>query len=212
MMKKFTKITPLDKDKVGFNFSDELTASSADAPINISSVYKLAAERLIAVKGQVVQISGIKVINTTSKGKLQKQEIVIRDTTACMKVVLWEQYVNSVELNKTYQFIQLRVKGTHFERYLNTPKSEPFQATESPPFEHPLVEVDNDLQLANATSSTISAKILGFQKASKNLACASCHKKSILETRQASHSMPVMQPNPVLIRLPSTMVTTCTCA
>lgn len=186
-MHKFTKITPLDKDKVDFSFSRELSESSPDVITNLSSIHKLAAEQLISVKGEVVQISATKVITMTDHNnnikKIKKQTILIRDTTDSIKVILWGEYVDTVELNKTYDFKYLRVKVTRLDRYLNTPKTDPFKATESAPFDNPLVNVDNDLQLQEATSSTITANIIGIQKTFRTLACASCKKRVSLKPR-----------------------------
>lgn len=82
----------------------------------------------MAVKGEVAHVSGVKHINTNSHRKLRKQEILIRDPTACMKVILWEDYVETVECDKMYEFKNLQVKVSTSVRYLNTPKLEPFTA------------------------------------------------------------------------------------
>ena len=172
---KYTQVTPLTNDQVDFQFSDELTNASTDAIINLSSVSRLAPDQLIAVKGQVVKVSGVKNINTNSQGKLRKQEILIRDTTACMKVILWEEYVDTVECDKTYEFKHLRVKGSTSDRYLNTPKSEPVTASECDAFWNELVPIDQGL--IDATSLKIPVKILGIRSAYKKLACVSCRRK-----------------------------------
>ena len=73
-----------------------------------------------------MQLSGVKVVNTNCQGNLKKQEAVLRDTTSSVKVILWEDYVETLEDGKTYLLENLRLKVTKSERYLNTPKSKNF--------------------------------------------------------------------------------------
>ena len=98
---KFTKLTPL---KVDFAYQDHLTVSSSDTIINLSSISRLAPEQLVAVKCQVVSISGVKLVPSRFQYNLKKQGLLIRDTTACMQVVLLDTHVDCVELNKTHLF------------------------------------------------------------------------------------------------------------
>ncbi|CAB4025533.1 Hypothetical predicted protein [Paramuricea clavata] len=172
---KWTKMTPLEKDQITFPYSDELAASTSGEPIKLSAIHNLAGEQLICVRGEASSISGIKMVTTQYSGSTQKQEVIIRDPTACVKVVLWGRYVNSLEINKTYLFKNLRVKVTKYERYLNTPRKDDFTATQCQEFDTPLVPLEEDVN----TISTFSGSILGVQKASKSLACVGCHKRSV---------------------------------
>ncbi len=47
---KWTSITPLEKGKIPFAYSDKLSASASGQPVVLSAVHNLAAEQLIAVK------------------------------------------------------------------------------------------------------------------------------------------------------------------
>ena len=67
---------------------------------NISSLQKVAAEQVVSIKAEVVQISGSKTIDTQRYGSLKKQEIIIRDNTSSTKVVLWEEYVDCLEIER----------------------------------------------------------------------------------------------------------------
>ena len=57
-------------------------------------------------------------------GKLKKQDVVISDPTAYVKVVLWGDHVNALQLDQTYILNNVRVKSTKFEHYLNTTRQE----------------------------------------------------------------------------------------
>lgn len=106
-----------------------------------------------------------------------------------MKLVLWGKYVNTLELNKTYLFKNVRVKAAQSQRYLNTPRSDAFVATECEKFTGPLVEVEE----VN-TTSTISGQILGVQRSSKSLRCVSCNKTfDVLENKAICKSCSLTQ-------------------
>lgn len=96
---KFTKITPLDKKEIDFPFSEELKNIESGKPLNISSIQKLAAEQLICIKGKVVSLSSAKIL-PTRYGPLRKQDVFLADPTAYIKIVLWRDYVDTLELNK----------------------------------------------------------------------------------------------------------------
>ena len=55
---RFTKVTPLVRDEIAFEYSDELTQKTKI--IGISSLGKIAKEQLVTVKAEVGQISGVK--------------------------------------------------------------------------------------------------------------------------------------------------------
>ena len=109
--------------------------------------------------------------------QLRKQELVIRDGKSSIQLVLWDSYVDSLEINKTYLFNNLRLKESKFGRYLNTAKSEKVTFEETTPFTQPLVDIEEDVQ--QMTTSTVFAKIIGVQSATRNLLCVSCYKKVI---------------------------------
>ncbi|CAB3978458.1 Hypothetical predicted protein [Paramuricea clavata] len=101
--------------------------SAAANPVKISSVPNLASEQLIFVKAKVLKISGVKILSTRF-GKLKKQDVIVADTTAHIKLVLWCDHVNSLQQDKTYQLKNVRIKSTKYKCYLNTPRNEDFKA------------------------------------------------------------------------------------
>ena len=169
VLNRFTKITPLARDEVAFKYSDELTPKSQVT--DISSLTKIAKEQIVSVKAELAQVSGIEVVVTQDNSQLRKQELVIRDGKSSIQLVLWDSYVDSLEINKTYLFNNLRLKESKFGRYLNTAKSEKFTFEETTPFTQPLVDIEDDVQ--QMTTSTVFAKIIGVQSATRNLLCVS---------------------------------------
>jgi hypothetical protein len=56
------------------------------------------------VKGHVSSIAGVKLVQTKFGGKVKKQDVIIRDTTACVKFVLWGQHTDSLVVDETMDF------------------------------------------------------------------------------------------------------------
>ena len=175
-LKKFSKITTLDK--IHFEISNCLS-QTVDAIMPLSSLPKLAKEQFIAVKAQVFQISGVKRINSDIKGTLHKQEVVIRDPTSSAKLTLWENYVGCLNINQTFDFKNVRVKGYGMDRYLNTPMKETFLYTPCAAFEQALATVDSYL-MESAISRMIEGWIIGVQKSTRSLACNACQKNVVV--------------------------------
>ena len=145
-----TTITPTD----GLVFSDKFQPQSVDG--SIAGLSNVAAEQLVSLKAFVAEISPVKRITTRNGSSLRKQEVYITDTGSSIKlVVLWEDYVDSLERNKTYKFQDLRLKVSKVERYLNTPKSEKCHFEQTIPFLGNLVTVDH--HVANLSKPVISA-------------------------------------------------------
>ena len=93
---------------------------------------------------------------------LKKQEGLIRDPKSSIKVILWESYVDTLTLNSTYIFTNLKMKlsKNKNERHLNTAKDVSFYAKKTAPFTQPLIDVNREL--ASMVTSTINGKIIGF--------------------------------------------------
>ena len=101
---KGTKVTPVN-ESIGFEHID-LSPSSITSQASLNQV---SAEQLVTVKAKVVKVSGSKKISSqrSSSGHLKKQEIVIVDPTASMKVILWEQFIDCLEVEQTYMLKNL---------------------------------------------------------------------------------------------------------
>ena len=129
---------------------------------SISTLNNVASENLITIKAQVVNIAATKVVNMQYQRTLKKQEVLITDPTSSIKVILWESYVDTLTLNSTYIFRNLKVKlsKNKNERHLNTAKDVSFYTKKTAPFTQPLIDVNREL--ASMVTSTINGKIIGF--------------------------------------------------
>ncbi len=99
-MSKYTKITTLSKEDVNVNYS--IIGSENIPTTTISALKKIGKDQLVNLKAEVTGISGTK--NTQFQGKLTKQEVTIRHTTSYIRLVLWEQYVDTLKAGTTYMF------------------------------------------------------------------------------------------------------------
>lgn len=142
-----------------FPYLEELSSAAVGNPVKISSVPKLASEQLINVKAKVLKISGERLI-LTRFGKPKKQDVVIADPTAHIKLLFWGDHTNSLEQNKTYQLKNVRIKCTKYECYLNTPKNENFKPQEVEPYSVPVAVYENEVD----TSVKVEAVTIGVQQ------------------------------------------------
>lgn len=83
---------------------------------------------------------------------------MLRDPSGTIKLVLWQQYVNTLIVNTTYVLQNMRLKVYNDERYLNTPKNEEFKPTQVEAFEQPLPEPEHVID-----TPSISGKIVGIK-------------------------------------------------
>jgi hypothetical protein len=81
--------------------------------------------------------------------------------------------VDTLRENTTYVLKNFKLKIYRGEKYLNTPKNDEFEATETTPFDQELVDIDVNLQL---TSATITGKVIGVHEIAKTVSCPSCKK------------------------------------
>ena len=64
---------------------------------NISAIQQLALEQLLSIKAHVLDVSPLKHINSQKKGNFIKQEVLVGDPTTTIKVVLWQDNINTLK-------------------------------------------------------------------------------------------------------------------
>ena len=126
---------------------------------------------MISIKAKVVSLSGAKV-QSTRYGQLKKQDVVLADPTAHIKLVLWGDYVDTLQLNKTYALNNVRVKFTKYEHYLNSPKNEEMKATEVTPYTVPLVEYEDEVGTSSTLLKTGTLWVISMEKETSSRICS----------------------------------------
>jgi ssDNA-binding replication factor A large subunit len=169
---KKTSITPLPS--TDFAYSDDVS-SLGSVSSNIVGLGNIAAEQLVSFKAYVAEISSVRSVRTQSGHGLRKQDVVLSDPTGSIKLTLWEDYVDTLEKNQTYNLENVRLKVSKQERYVNTAKGEKFVYKEATPFEGKLIGIDGDL--GKLTESNVCGEIIGVLNTTKNPSCISCSRK-----------------------------------
>ena len=95
---KQTNIVPLAP--INCTYSEEISDSAMLT--NIASMQQVAAEQLVCLKVEVAHVQAVKTINTHHGSALKKQELIVRDPTGFIKLILWEDYVDCLQQHKTY--------------------------------------------------------------------------------------------------------------
>ena len=91
-----SSLSPLEE--IPFAMSKIMTANDVT---NIVFLMNVTAEQIITLKAEVTHVASVKNIITQHHGQLQKQEVMLRDPTGTIKLVLWEQYVDALVVNTT---------------------------------------------------------------------------------------------------------------
>ncbi len=176
VIQKFTKLTPLPESDIGFARNTML--SEVGVLPNISAIQQLALEQLLSIKAHVLDVSPLKHINSQKKGNFIKQEVLVGDPTTTIKVVLWQDNINTLNKGSTYILENLRLKINNNERFLNTAKGVEFKYKETDAFLAPVAEPDEPLYIDSKISS---CKVIGVLESSKRLSCSSCFKKVFIQ-------------------------------
>ena len=91
--------------------------------MDISTIKTTSANQFVLVKATVKHLSGAKMVKLET-GPIQSRSCTLQDPSGTIKAVLWNEWVNSVENDKTYIFTNLRVKKDNYtnEIFVNTAK------------------------------------------------------------------------------------------
>ena len=136
----------------------------------IKSLEHVSANQTVTIRGKVIKMYDTKKI----PGKdLTKQECMIADANAMIKVVLWESFINSCEVDKSYDFINFTYKMDRYGTYLGSTQEGP-SVNLVEDMEGPLVEpLVDDRDLSNKEAVV---RVIGICSVEKYFSCACCKK------------------------------------
>lgn len=145
--------------------------------VKLSTVKSILFGQLINVKATVRQLSGSKIISTSAGARLKKQEAVLVDPFGSIKIILWEDFVDTIETGNTYLFKNIRLKKDNYNNiiYVNTAMTGT-QINEATAFDQPLAEESDDAQLTILSTTEITARIIGVATINFHRTCSSCNK------------------------------------
>ena len=81
----------------------------------IGNLQHLKSQQLITIKAYVNCLTDVKqVTQKTTQQQVNVRECQVTDATGSTKLVLWGAFTSQVQNDKTYEFKNLRIKGTPF--------------------------------------------------------------------------------------------------
>ena len=151
----------------------------SDKITSLDSIKNAIAEQFVTVKAKVHSLGTVKKITTKLNKTLDKQEGILIDPSGQMKILLWEDQVNSIETGETYIFKNLRVKDNqHKERYLNPPKGgNNYSIAVAESYQEQLLEA----KVIPDTLVVAQGSICGVSNISKSKSCLICGNRVILK-------------------------------
>ena len=173
VMNEKTKLSTAPR-QLNFQF-DETTTNKQHT---ISGLQKISPGQLVSLKAHISQMGPVRKAAFANEDGPNKQEGIIVDPTASIRIILWGSSVNTMEQNKTYIIKNSRLrKDRNGELYVNSPKQEEMSAEECLPFPTALAKVGLTQQ-DNITE--INAVVLGVNAVHMTLMCGSCGQKAKL--------------------------------
>ncbi len=151
----------------------------SDRITSLDSIKNAISEQFVTVQAKVHTLGDVKKITTKLNKTLDKQEGILLDPSGQMKILLWEDQVNSIETGQTYVFKNLRVKDNQYkERYLNPPKSSNnYSVTVAESYQEQLPEAE----VVPDTLVVTQGNICGVSNISKSKSCLVCGNRVILK-------------------------------
>ena len=140
---------------------------------SIESLQTITPQQLGNIKATVKNISDTKYVKMES-GTLNTSSATLVDPTGSITAVFLEEWVNCVELRKTYTFTNFRVKRNYYtyEIYINTGKEGVEQSTD---FEEKLA--DAQPTVLDMTTKEAKINVIGIKTISSYFSCTACGKK-----------------------------------
>ena len=186
--------TKLHKTEVSFKIQQ------CTYDLNIGFLSTVNNKQLITIKAKVVNLSGVKKMQTQRYDPKNKTDAILVDPSGSVRIILWEQFATEVEEQKTYTFSNVRVrKDPHLhEVSLNTPLKgclielcDDFQETLAKPQQLP----------ESYTSSTVTGQIIGVNNFNVYYSCVGCSKKATPDQSPCTYQMPQLQHEAKTVKL-----------
>ncbi|CAB4018425.1 Hypothetical predicted protein [Paramuricea clavata] len=149
----------------------------SDRITSLDSIKNVIGEQFVTVKAKVHSLDSVKKITTKLNQTLNKQERILLDPSGQMKILLWQDQVNSIKEGETYIFKNLRVKDNQYkERYVNPPKDcNNYSVTVAESYQEKLPEAE----VIPETLIVAQGNICGVSNIAKSKSCLLCGNRVI---------------------------------
>jgi hypothetical protein len=149
----------------------------SDRITSLDTIKNAIGEQFVTVKAKVHSLDSVKKITTKLNQTLDKQEGILLDPSGQMKILLWQDQVNSIKEGETYIFKNLRVKDNQYkERYVNPPKDcNNYSVTVAESYQEQLPEAE----VIPETLVVAQGNICGVSNIAKSKSCLLCGNRVI---------------------------------
>jgi len=152
----------------------------SDSVLTLHDLYGLAPGQM--VKCHVSSILEETIYKTRSNENIPRQEVILCDSETSVKLVLYNDDVNTLSLGKSYIIKNVRLHSYKDTMYLNT--------TTERAFEYEEIDTMSDVRNTNvATEVKILCKIVGVTGIYLNHNCINCSKKITSELNKDDSSL-----------------------
>ncbi len=142
--------------------------------MNISKLSGLMPNQLLSLKSKLINLQKPRIVNQHSANQLTKREGFLIDPHGTIKIVLWEDEVNSIEEGKTYLFKNIRLKKNRIsgDIYVNPRKGcATFLSTDE--FADDSLRPPKDVP-ERLLTTYITGEIIRVNKCSLSICCFKC--------------------------------------
>lgn len=171
VLRNNTKIEP---SSVEFEIPDMKTVGSSLIPL--CDLHTKAEYDKVTIKAKVIKVNEPQRIST---GKL-KQDIIISDDTGKCMVTLWEAYVNTLQLHKSYQLSRVSVRIFMGKHHISIPKTGSTIEDISD-----IENLDSDTDISEDEEQLKYATVIGVQQLETVYICMNCKKTLQLTSENA---------------------------
>ena len=150
----------------------EVDSSTAVHVESLPEINNTPVNQHITIVGKVVGIeSAVKLSSKNHLDGLTKQECRIADTCGSCCLVLWEDKIDSLTVNKTYKFENVTVRSYNNNKYVSSQAS---SVKEVEDIGEVIVPSDSDYEQTSVSQKVIEGEVTGVSSVDSYSSCFSC--------------------------------------
>ena len=164
----------LMKSPKKFHLDESLMSMPApDAVKDVTSLQELndiPINKHVNVIGKVICVESAEGVHSNSlhTGTLMKQDIVLADSTATCRCVVWEKNIGTFDVNSCYKLTDVMVKSFNGTKYLSLLEKSPVAKVE---------DIGEVVQNADSSKIKIKGEIVGVMSCDTYSSCINCRGK-----------------------------------
>ena len=164
-----TTITVKDQHSVPFEHNPKL---AKDAIVTLKELQGLTSGQIVNIKASVMDIGEV-ITHQGKDGPINKQEVILRDSTNCRKLTLYGEDVDHLVAGESYLLRNLRLHIVKSACFLNTTLSAKFNCKK-------IKQIENLVDGASCQTDVQSiARIVGVKSIYKSTICPACNKRCV---------------------------------